>query len=369
MLDRLEKLLEYYESALDREYINQKVERQKKASRFEKLDKPCVNVWFPHPEIAGYTMNEIHEDMEKMMFNELLGVLTHIETDGSGVPMIRANYGVGILPSLFGANCRIVNGNMPWVDSVGIDGVKKLVKKGIPDHRNGLGQKVFDTYAFYADVLSKYPKCKELIHLYQPDFQGPFDAAHLLWGADIYMDIYDEPELVHEFMDLISETYIDSMKKLKPMLNDEIDGFICQWQHLFPGHILLRNDSAVNLSPTMYEEFVKPYDEKVLKAFGGGSMHFCGRADQWVFKMAESENIYGYNFGYMSNLEFGQKYLNFLKPSYYDKKRAVVAYMLEKEELATFDFNKYGTGITYNVRAKNKEDAEEILSLCQRNTL
>lgn len=43
--------------------------------------------------------------------------------------------------------------------------------------------------------------------------------------------------------------------------------------------------------------------------------------------------------------------------------------MLEKEELATFDFNKYGTGITYNVRAKNKEDAEEILSLCQRNTL
>lgn len=98
-------------------------------------------------------------------------------------------------------------------------------------------------------------------------------------------------------------------------------------------------------------------------------MHFCGRADQWVFKMAESENIGGYNFGYMSNLEFGQKYLDFLKPSFYDKKRAIVAYMLEKEELATFDFNKYGTGITYNVRAKNKEDAEEILSLCQRNTL
>ena len=44
MLDRLEKLLEYYEGALDRDYINQKIERQKKASRFEPLDKPCVNV-------------------------------------------------------------------------------------------------------------------------------------------------------------------------------------------------------------------------------------------------------------------------------------------------------------------------------------
>ena len=31
-----------------------------------------------------------------------------------------------------------------------------------------------------------------------------------------------------------------------------------------------------------------------------------------------------------------------------------------------FDFNKYNTGITYNVRAKNKEDAEEILSLCYK---
>lgn len=116
----------------------------------------------------------------------------------------------------------------------------------------------------------------------------------------------------------------------------------------------------------MYEEFVKPYDEKVLKAFGGGCMHFCGRADQWVFKMAESENIGGYNFGYMSNLEFGQKYLDFLKPAFHDKKRAMVAYMLEKEDLATFDFNKYSTGITYNVRAKNKEEAEEILRLCQK---
>ena len=37
MLDRLEKLLEYYEGALDRDYINQKIERQKKASKFEPL--------------------------------------------------------------------------------------------------------------------------------------------------------------------------------------------------------------------------------------------------------------------------------------------------------------------------------------------
>ena len=116
----------------------------------------------------------------------------------------------------------------------------------------------------------------------------------------------------------------------------------------------------------MYEEFVKPYDEKVLKTFGGGSMHFCGRADQWVFEMAKSDNIGGYNFGYMSNLEFGQNYLDFLKPAYYDQKRSIVGYMLEKDQLKDFDFKKYRTGITYNVRAKDKQDCEEILALCYR---
>ena len=363
MLDNLKKLLEHYEEVIDVEKINKKIDHQKKALSFEEIDKPCVNVNIPHTGYTKYSMEEIHQDMEKMMFNELLGVIPHIETNGSGVPMLRANYGVGIFPSLFGAQHRIVNGNMPWVDHVGIDGVKELLKKGVPDYRNGLGQKVIDTYAFFAETLSKYPKCKETIRIYQPDFQGPFDAAHLLWGADIYMDMYDEPEFVHEFLELISETYIDSMKKIKPMLNDEIDGFICQWGHLFPGHILLRNDSAVNLSPSMYEEFVQPYDDKVLEAFGGGSMHFCGRADHWIFDMEKSKQIKGFNFGYMPNLEFGQKYLDFLKPSFHDNKRPIISYVLDKKEVADFDFNTYKTGITYNVETRNKEEAQEILDI------
>ncbi len=74
-----------------------------------------------------------------MMVNELIGVLSQIEGDDDGIPMICANYGVGILLSAFGVNCRIVNDSMPWCDSVGREGAQKILSKGMPDIGAGFG--------------------------------------------------------------------------------------------------------------------------------------------------------------------------------------------------------------------------------------
>ena len=360
MTDQLKKLLDFYENTINPDTVKNNIELHKKTLQFENTDQLCVNIGFPNPELKGYSMSEIHEDVEKMAYNEFLNVYAAITGVGHAIPMIRANYGVGILPSIFGVNSRIVSGNMPWVDHVGIDGVKEILSKGIPDYRNGFGQKMIDAYSYFSEVLSNYPKCKECIRLYQPDFQGAFDVAHLIWGSDIYMDMYDEPELLHEFLELISQTYVDSMKKICTLLNDNVDGYICQWGNIFPGNVLLRNDTAVNLSPSMYEEFVKPYDEKIFEAFGGGSMHFCGRADHWIFEMEKSKNIKGFNFGHMPTVQFGQEYLDFLRPNFYDKKRPVVQYLLERKDLETFDFSKYPTGVTFHVRAGSRNEAVEI---------
>ena len=55
-----------------------------------------------------------------------------------------------------------------------------------------------------------------------------------------------------------------------------------------------------------------------------------------------------------------QEYLDFLKPNFYDKKRPIVQYLLERKDLEKFDFSKYPTGVTYHVRAKSREDAVDI---------
>ena len=209
-----------------------------------------------------------------MMYNELLASLCTFEIKDYSMAMIRANYGVGTLPSAFGAESVIAGDNMPWVKHLSKDEIKAIIANGVPDSDAGFGKRIVETYEFYKETLSKYPKCNEVIRLFHPDFQGPLDLAHMLWGSDIYMDMYDEPELVHDLLKLVTETYIDRMKKIKPYLNDETDGFNFHWSHLYPGSIVLRNDSAVNLSNDMYKEFAMKYDDMIYDAFGKASMHF-----------------------------------------------------------------------------------------------
>lgn len=367
-MKELERLLNYLEDIIDVDYYNSVIELQKRTLRFEKTDSICIRAAYPIREFRPFPMEETHKDMAKMMYNELLPCISTFEIkDTSLSGMIRANYGVGTLPSAFGVQSRIVGGNMPWVEHVSTDEVKEIISRGVPDYRTGFGQRVIETYEFYKETLSKYPKCRDTIRLFHPDFQGPLDVAHLIYGSDIYLDMYEDPELVHELLSLVTETYIDRMKRLKPYLDDEIDEFCFHWKHLYPGKIVLRNDSAVALSPDMYKEFAMQYDDRIYEAFGPASMHFCGRADHWVFDMAKSDNILALQFGHMQKLVFGMEYLDFIAPAFFDKKKAVLGYVLTREDFEKMDFEKYSTGITYQINARSKEEAMEYLARCKNS--
>ncbi len=361
-MKELDSILQYYEDLIDIEKYHKSLERQKRCYSFEHLDRICLEAPYPCTNFKGYTMQETHDDMAKMMFNELISCHSYIEIDNNGLPMIRANYGVGTLPSEFGAKSKIVNGNMPWVDHLEHDEILRLIDKGVPVIGKGFFQKLCDTYEFYKETLSKYPKCSEAIRLYHPDFQGPFDVAHLLYGSDIYYEMYDDPDTVHALMSVVTDTYIERMKQIKPLLNDEYDGFNMHWRNLFPGSLLIRNDTAVNISADMYNEFVKPYDERIMAEFGPSSIHFCGRADHWIFEMAKSKNIVGYNFGYMKNLVFGKEYLDFLSSEFTDKRKPIIQYSIRKEDLEILNCPKYQTGISYHYPTRSKQEAEEIIS-------
>lgn len=365
IMDELSRLLEDCERSIDLEHYKKTEALLKKCLRYEETDTVCMKAVYPQDKYQLFSMEEIHSDIQKMMYNEIVSFAGRLDVKDTTLPMLRANYGVGIVPSLFGLKCRIVNNNMPWVDHVGQDEVKNILKRGLPDYRSGYGARVIETYETFKEILSKYPKCSQAIKLYCPDHQGPFDIAHLIYGSDIYMDLYDEPELVQELLDLVTETYIDTVKHIKPYLSDETgDGFCYQWGNIFPGSILIRNDSAVNLSPSMYLEFVKPYDERIMDAFGNVAMHYCGRADQWIHEMAKSDRIAGYNFGHVPSLKYGMEFLDYVEPSLMKNKKPIVAYVLEKKELDEMDFKKYHTGITYEMQADSLEDAKRLIQIC-----
>jgi hypothetical protein len=257
----------------------------------KKLSAPGI----PLPSI---NINDAIEDYDLMLQMQLSSVSAFLNTETLS-PCLRANYGTGILSSLFGAELFTMPRHMNTLpttkpfDDPGI--FAKLIENGIPDLHRGLGEKVFAFGEYAAELLAKYPKVQKYAVMYHPDLQGPLDICELLWGSELFYAMYDEPELVHGMLTLITDTYTVFMKKWQEMFPPEPD-MNPHWGNIFHrGTILLRCDSAMNVSPNFYSEFSVPYDKRLLDTFGGGAMHFCGRGDHYVDQLCSLDGMYGVN--------------------------------------------------------------------------
>lgn len=362
-MTRLLEILSYLEEKLDPRHLEQVRERQTQALLFGQPDSLPLRVDCPSTTFERFPYAEAFADKEKMLFNELCGLCSSAEIQDDAWPMIRANYGVGTLASLFGNECRILYNEAPWVKPLeDNEAVRRLIGQGVPALTSGLGRQVLDTQAYYREQLAPYPKCRSLIRVYHPDLQGPFDTAHLIWGTEIYYAMTDEPELVHALLDLVTETYIQFMKAAKAMIQDEFgEGFCGHWGSIYRGRIVLRDDTAVNLSPEQYDTFVRPYDQRILEAFGGGSIHYCGQAEQWLYRMMECRQLGGLNFGQPPNMAFGLDFLDKIRSAALNRKIAITYYSLPQDQLGQLAAHGFTTGITLGTTAASQQEALTIL--------
>jgi len=291
-LGKLERMIDPARQAATRSSIQ-------KVFNFEKVPElPFIDLGgiagLADKDWPSYSYNEAFFDPAKMLLNELLTVFQHVQLRDYHALNIRCNYGTVILPSIFGVKYRLTETSLPWAGHYGSrEEIKKLLAKGVPDLESGLGKNCFETAEYYRKILAEYPKLKKAITVYHPDLQSTFDAAHLIWGHDILYAMYDCPELVHEALALITETYSRFMRKWKKHTG-EGNEYSTHWNYYMKGGIMLRDDSAVMISPAHYEEFVKPYDQKLLNEFGG-CLHFCGKGDTFIRSMCASTKLYGIN--------------------------------------------------------------------------
>ena len=255
----------------------------------KKLSKPMTEI----PVIDN--INDALESCENMLRHQLAGVSNAL-AGKRGNLCVRANYGTGILSSLFGAEIFVMprhTNTLPTTRAFNdTELIREKVEAGIPDLMTGFGKNVFEFGEFCAEVFEKYPKIKKYVTVYHPDLQGPLDICELLWGGEIFYAMYDEPELVHAMLRLVTDTYTEFIEKWFKMYppSEEMNlhwGFL--WHR---GAIMLRNDSAMNLQPDFYREFAAPYDGELLKKYGG-AVHFCGRGDHYIGILSELPGLYG----------------------------------------------------------------------------
>lgn len=250
----------------------------------------------PGIALKNININDAVNNDEQMLIYEMRGISNALNTYGNALN-VRANYGTGILSSLFGAEIFMMPYELNTLPTTRAfnddDRIREIVSGGIPDLNTGLGRKVFAMGEIYREVFSKYPNIARFVHVYHPDLQGPLDICELLWGCHMFYAMYDESELVHSFISLITETYIKFMDKWFSLYPPS--GMSPHWSIMFKGNIMLRNDSAMNLSPDLYKEYAYPYDKKLLESYNGGCVHFCGRGDHYIDILCDIPGLYAIN--------------------------------------------------------------------------
>lgn len=290
----LKHYLEQLESIIDLDHVEVTKKLQRLAFAFQSVDHipTVINYPIPDEEWPAFNFEEIFHDQEKMLLHELRQVYLGAKLQDDRLYGIRANYGTGIIASMFGCPVHTFEDSLPIGTAVPKYKIEKILNSGIPDKNSGLMRKVWDTVAYFRETLHPYPKLSQTIGSQCFDIQGPFDNASIIWGSDIYLAMLDEPEKICRLMDIISDTIILMVQELRRTDGFPLDEHDGAWNFL--GGVCVRNDSSVNLSGEHYETLVKPFDEKIISEWGGW-IHFCGKAHQWWKRQLDIAGLKGIN--------------------------------------------------------------------------
>lgn len=252
----------------------------------------------PGLEWPRVKINAALADFDCMALQQFGAVSAMLESGGGLLLSVRCNYGSSILPALFGVEDFIMDDALdtlptsrPLNDAAAVE---RLVAGGVPDLAGGWGARVFAMGRRYAEIAQAYPKIGRYVFVYHPDAQGPLDVAEVVWGSSLFYALYDRPDLVHALLDLVVETYTRFLRAWAEIIPFRAGGN-SHWGYYHRGNIMLRDDSAMNLSPDMFAEFVAPYDQRLLDAFGGGAIHFCGRGDHYIEQMGSLRGLHAVN--------------------------------------------------------------------------
>lgn len=295
MKDVTKALLEKLENSIDEAHIQKTRELQQRAARFEPVARTPVVIGYgvPEEEWPSFGYQEIYDDMEKMLLSELRDVYLGVKLKDDRLFGIRANYGTGIIASLFGCPVHTFDQMLPCAKEVGgTDVIREIVQRGVPDVYGGICGKALDTVAYFRDSLREYPKLSRNVGVSLLDIQGTFDNASIIWGNEVFTAAYDDPELLAGLLDVVTQTIRAVLLEHRRLDGQDVREDRGYFEYI--GGLTLRNDSCINLSGPMYEQVVKPFDRRLIEEFTG-NIHFCGKAHQWWRRLLDIPGLKAIN--------------------------------------------------------------------------
>lgn len=338
---------------------------QKSKERFIRLDKgikPLDRYPFTleFPYFNGYNVN--HPPIERLDAY-LDAFLFMYQFDDDTIPYVFPGLNHATIPSMFGANeikCGIETTSEKLIKS--IEDIYKLPDPSI------IKGSAADKWIEMAEYILNETQGRIPVNVC--DMQGPFDSCAQMWSYDeMFIAAYENPQAYHHVISKITDAFIMMWKRQKEILGDSFLGTHLFSQGWVPKDcgVAVSADSLVMISSDFYQEFYKPYIERMYEELGDLTIHSCGDFRHLIKDLCETKGIKAINASQLTAREMNEagikNSIQMLLAVNYDDLRNEVQYM--KDNNFNIRFVIYGvTPVTpekyENPSVWTKEDFEEI---------
>ena len=251
-------------------------------------------------QVQIYNTSEYKErfyNPEKMWGAEMERARPVLDWPSDGIPTVRPNLGVIFVPTMAGQSYEIREGQMPWCgEPLGPEQIR--ASRNVDVTQTELMRLAAEFYRIHSE------RGDGEVAAYQPDTQGVFDIAHLIYGNAIFYDIMDEKKTgwIDELLEICLDLMVRAVRYVKELIGEEktsmIHGHGTEQGVYFPNAGLrISEDSPAMISPELIDRFVIPHIERCAEEFGGVFMHYCGRHEYFFERLCRCKGVQAIDLG------------------------------------------------------------------------
>lgn len=208
---------------------------------------------------------------ETMLELQLEGVTKTLQASTDWIPYLEPWHGVGVFAEAFGCPFEWRDDSAPWTHPIvsNIEQLRNLKKPKL--ERCRMLNYVLET----AEYFDKQTGGE--LFIAPTDTQSPLDTASFVMETDFFFyAAIDHPEDMHRFMSDLTDLIIEFSLAQRQVIRRLATPGHNAWCHpKLPG-LGLSEDVMAMVGPDFFNEFAKPYNERIAEALGGVALHSCG---------------------------------------------------------------------------------------------
>ncbi len=225
-------------------------------------------------------------DPKRMLENQLDGITQTLAASNDQPPHLEPWHGIGVFAEAYGCPFEWGETDAPWTRTVvdDIEGLKRLEPPQI--EQSALLRRVLETTEYFNE------QTKGRVRIAPTDTQSPLSTMSLICDVTwMLTEAADYPEELHRVLDGLTGLIIAFSRRQRALCTLPASPGHTMWSPSLMHGISLSADMLALVGRDFYEEFGRPYDERIARELGGVGMHSCGR---WHhnFEMVKSyENL------------------------------------------------------------------------------